>query len=42
MTALKYGAGTGITSFLFKDHFKEFTMMDNSPEIVRIMNEKIS
>jgi tRNA (cmo5U34)-methyltransferase len=42
MTALEYGAGTGITSFLLKDHFKEITMMDSSTEMVKIMNEKIS
>jgi len=41
MTALEYGAGTGITSFILKDHFKEITMMDNSEEMVKIMNEKI-
>ncbi len=41
MTALEYGAGTGLTSFLIKDHFKEITMMDSSSEMVRIMNEKI-
>jgi tRNA (cmo5U34)-methyltransferase len=41
MTALEYGAGTGITSFLLKDRLKEITMMDNSSEMVKIMNEKI-
>ena len=41
MTALEYGAGTGIISFLLKDHLKEITMLDNSAEMVRIMNEKI-
>jgi tRNA (cmo5U34)-methyltransferase len=41
MTALEYGAGTGITSFLLKDYLKSITMMDNSSEMVRIMNEKI-
>ena len=42
MKALEYGAGTGITGFLLKDYFKEITMMDSSPEMVRIMNEKIA
>ena len=42
MTALEYGAGTGITSFLLKDHLAAITMMDNSPEMVKIMNEKIT
>jgi len=41
MKALEYGAGTGITSFLLKDHLKEIILMDNSTEMVRIMNEKI-
>lgn len=40
-SALEYGAGTGISSFLLKDHLKEITLMDNSPEMVRIMKEKI-
>ena len=26
MTALEYGAGTGITSFLLKDYLKEITL----------------
>ena len=41
MTALEFGAGTGIASFLLKDYLKEITMMDNSSEMVRVMNEKI-
>jgi tRNA (cmo5U34)-methyltransferase len=41
MTALEYGAGTGITSFLLKDYLKEITTMDSSSEMVRVMNEKI-
>jgi len=41
MTALEYGAGTGITSFLLKDNFREITMMDSSPEMVKVMKEKI-
>jgi len=41
MTALEYGAGTGITSFLLKDHLKEITLMDNSAEMVKIMKQKI-
>jgi len=42
MTGVEIGAGTGITSFLLKEHLKEITMIDNSAEMVRIMNEKIS
>jgi ubiquinone/menaquinone biosynthesis C-methylase UbiE len=41
MKVLEYGAGTGITSFLLKDHVKEITLMDNSSEMVRVMTEKI-
>jgi ubiquinone/menaquinone biosynthesis C-methylase UbiE len=41
MTALEYGAGTGIASFLLKDYLKEITLMDNASEMVRIINEKI-
>lgn len=41
MTALEFGAGTGITSFLLMNHLKEITMLDNSEEMVRIMKEKI-
>ena len=41
MSALEYGAGTGIASFLLRDHLKEITLMDNSSEMVRIMEEKI-
>jgi ubiquinone/menaquinone biosynthesis C-methylase UbiE len=41
MTALEYGAGTGITSFLIKDYLKDITLMDNSSEMIKVMNEKI-
>jgi len=41
MKVLEFGAGTGITSFLIKDHVKEITLMDNSSEMVKVMNEKI-
>jgi tRNA (cmo5U34)-methyltransferase len=41
MIALEYGAGTGITSFLLKDHLKEITLMDNSAEMIKVTNEKI-
>jgi ubiquinone/menaquinone biosynthesis C-methylase UbiE len=42
MNVLEYGAGTGMTSFILKDHVKEITLMDNSAEMVRVMNEKIT
>jgi tRNA (cmo5U34)-methyltransferase len=41
MTALEYGAGTGIASFLLRDDLKTITLMDNSAEMVRITQEKI-
>jgi tRNA (cmo5U34)-methyltransferase len=41
MTAMEYGAGTGITSFLLKDHLKEIVMLDSSAEMVKIMHEKV-
>jgi len=41
MTALELGAGTGVTSFILKDSLKEITLMDNSSEMVKMMNNKI-
>jgi tRNA (cmo5U34)-methyltransferase len=41
MSAMEYGAGTGILSFLLKDHLGDITLMDNSTEMVKITNEKI-
>lgn len=41
MSALEFGAGTGIASFLLKDYLKEITLMDNSVEMVKVINEKI-
>ncbi|HZY25096.1 MAG TPA: class I SAM-dependent methyltransferase [Bacteroidales bacterium] len=41
MSALEYGAGTGITSFLLRDYLKEITLMDNSSEMIKVINEKI-
>jgi len=40
MKALEYGAGTGILSFLLKDHFSEITLMDNSQEMIKVCIEK--
>lgn len=39
--ALEYGAGTGILSFLLKDHLLEITLMDNSSEMIKMIDEKI-
>ncbi len=41
MTAIEFGAGTGVTSFILKDSLKEITLMDNSVEMVKVMNSKI-
>jgi len=40
MKALEYGAGTGILSFLFKDRFREITLMDSSKEMIKVCEEK--
>jgi tRNA (cmo5U34)-methyltransferase len=40
--ALEFGAGTGILSFLLKDHLREIVLMDNSAEMIRMINEKIA
>jgi ubiquinone/menaquinone biosynthesis C-methylase UbiE len=40
-TALEFGAGSGITSFLLRDHLKEIFMIDSSPGMVKVMNEKV-
>jgi tRNA (cmo5U34)-methyltransferase len=41
MTALEFGAGTGIASFILKDYLKEITLMDNSEEMLKVTIEKI-
>jgi ubiquinone/menaquinone biosynthesis C-methylase UbiE len=41
MVALEYGAGTGLSAFLLRNHLGEITLMDNSDEMVRIMRKKI-
>lgn len=41
MKALEFGAGTGVTSFILKDFLKEITLIDNSSEMVKIMENKI-
>ena len=40
MTALEYGAGTGILSFLLKNRFAEITLMDSSSEMIKVCEEK--
>jgi ubiquinone/menaquinone biosynthesis C-methylase UbiE len=41
MTALEFGAGTGVASFILKDYLKEIILMDNSSEMLKVMNHKI-
>lgn len=41
MSALEFGAGTGITSFYLKDYLKKILMMDNSAEMVKKIREKM-
>ncbi|WP_321436465.1 class I SAM-dependent methyltransferase [uncultured Bacteroides sp.] len=42
MKALEYGAGTGILSFLLSDTFEEITLMDNSQEMINVIQEKVA
>lgn len=42
MKAMEFGAGTGLLSFILKDLFESVTLIDNSDEMLRICNEKIS
>jgi len=41
MTALEFGAGTGLLSFMIKDHLKEITLIDNSEGMFKVLNEKL-
>jgi tRNA (cmo5U34)-methyltransferase len=41
MTALEFGAGTGLLSFMLKDKLREIILIDSSAGMVRVMNEKI-
>ncbi len=41
MTALEFGAGTGLLSFMLKEHLKEITLIDNSEGMVKVLNEKV-
>ena len=42
MKALKFGSGTGLLSFILKDKLGEITLMDNSGEMTRVINEKVA
>jgi tRNA (cmo5U34)-methyltransferase len=41
MKALEFGAGTGLLSFYMKDRFSEITLMDSSPEMLRMAEQKM-
>lgn len=41
-SALEYGAGTGLLSFLLADSFKEMILMDSSQEMVNTTHAKIA
>ena len=41
MTAMEFGAGTGLLSFILKDHLKEITLIDNSEGMLKVLNEKV-
>lgn len=41
MNALEFGAGTGILSFMLKDYLKEIILMDNSIEMIKMIDAKI-
>ena len=41
MKALEFGAGTGILSFMLSDTLAEITLMDNSTEMIKVIQEKI-
>ena len=41
MSALEFGAGTGLLSFMLKDHLKEITLIDSSEGMVKVLIEKL-
>jgi len=42
MSALEYGAGTGLLSLMLKDHLGKITLMDSSQGMIDVIREKIS
>lgn len=42
LKAMEFGAGTALLSFLLSDLFASITLVDNSQEMIRICDEKIS
>ena len=41
LTALEFGAGTGLLSFILKDDFKTITLADNSEGMIEVLKDKI-
>jgi ubiquinone/menaquinone biosynthesis C-methylase UbiE len=41
MSAMEFGSGTGILSFILKDFFNDIILMDSSREMVNVTNKKI-
>jgi tRNA (cmo5U34)-methyltransferase len=41
MSAMEFGAGTGILSFMLKDFLNDIILMDSSTEMVNVANKKI-
>ena len=42
MTALEFGAGTGLLSFILKDKFSAIVMIDSSKEMIKVTENKIA
>jgi tRNA (cmo5U34)-methyltransferase len=41
MSAMEFGAGTGLLSFLLKSNFSEITLMDTSVEMIKVIQHKM-
>lgn len=41
LSALEFGCGTGLLSFLLKDNFKEISLVDSSKGMIEVLNEKV-
>lgn len=42
MSAMEFGAGTGILSFMLKDFLNDIILLDSSTEMVNVTNKKIN
>lgn len=42
MTAMEFGAGTGLLSFMLSDHLGSITLVDNSEGMVSVLQEKLA